>query len=177
MSPALITKLFEREARPWPLPNHVTESICLLAGREASVALYISLGRHTGASVAHKAAYHEPFTYWDWHGVEPDDTYAREWKKQRIWEHQRGFVVNGTRGTWPYGYPSPRKRWQAFKREVEDHLLERRYWVKSIAVAHWMDSDELNWCVYTRKYISRYTASLTNANVPGLSPHSPTSKD
>jgi hypothetical protein len=173
MSPALITKLFEREARPWPLPNHVTESICLLAGREASVALYISLGRHTGASVAHKAAYHEPFTYWDWHGVEPDDTYAREWKKQRIWEHQRGFVVDGR---WPHGYPSPRDRWQRFTREVEDHQ-EKCYWVKSIAVAHWMDIDELKWCVYTPMYICRYTASLTDAIVLGLSAHSPTSKD
>lgn len=86
---------FERGAEPWPLPNTTTESICILAGREASAALCIALGKHSATSAAHQATYHEPFTFWDWHGVHPDDTYARQWKRQRLWEHHRGFTVDG----------------------------------------------------------------------------------
>jgi hypothetical protein len=173
MSPTLTTKLFEREARPWSLANHITKSICLLAGREASAALCIALGRHTGASVAHETTYDEPFTYWDWYGVEPDDTYAREWKKQRIWEHQRGFVVDGAP---PYGYPTSRERWWRFKEDVEVHQ-EKRLWVKSIAVAHWMDIDELYWCVHAFMGSCKYIAGSADVNDLGSPTPYPILKD
>lgn len=134
---------YECEAKPWPLPNHITKSICLLAGREASAILRTALGRHTGATAAHEATYYEPFTYWDWHGVLLDDTYAREWKRQRIWEYSAGFTV----GEQVLGYPTPKERWQAFKINVETHRM-RCCWVKRIAVARWMDLNDLYWCVY-----------------------------
>ncbi|KAH7408751.1 hypothetical protein DE146DRAFT_675740 [Phaeosphaeria sp. MPI-PUGE-AT-0046c] len=126
---------------PWPLPNRVTKTICIVAGRDASSALCIALGKHTAASVAHETTYHEPFTYWDWHGVHPDDTYAREWKRQRIWEHQRSFTVDGLH---VLGYPTSRERWIRFQESMESHPT-RRKWVKRIAVAHWMGSEDLLW--------------------------------
>ncbi|KAH5407362.1 hypothetical protein HBI46_188360 [Parastagonospora nodorum] len=126
-----------RNPERWRLPNTITKSICLLAGREASTALRIALGGHVAANAAHEATYYEPFTYWDWHGVAPDDTYAREYKRQRMWEHHGGFEVNGL----AHGYPTPRERWEAFKKNVE---MDRR-WVKKIAVAHWMDIHDLDW--------------------------------
>jgi hypothetical protein len=137
-----INKYLQSEAKLWSLPNHVTKQICLLAGREASAALRIALGRHPGATAAIEATFHEPFTYWDWHGVSADDSYAKKWKRQRIWEHDRGPQVNGT----VYGYPTPRERWQAFKSNVETDRKRVR-WVKRIAVAHWMIMENLNWCV------------------------------
>ena len=142
------TKVFEREATPWPLPNTVTAGVCLLAGREASAALRIALaqGKHAGATAAHEPIFYEPFTYWDWHAVGPDDTYARDHKRQRVWEHQRGFVVNDAT---PYGYPTSRERWAAFKREIEKEE-RRKTWVKRIAVANWMDAKDLVW------YVSHY---------------------
>ncbi|KAF1917465.1 hypothetical protein BDU57DRAFT_528088 [Ampelomyces quisqualis] len=141
MATPRITKPHERETGSWPLPNWITKSICLRAGREASAALCIALGKHTGASAAHEATYHEPFTYWDWHGLGPDDTYAREWKRQRMWEHQRGFVVDGTK---IYGYPTSRERWRKFKEDLDAHPWKKQ-WVKMIAVAHWMEMEDLYW--------------------------------
>jgi hypothetical protein len=136
-----IAKVYECGAEPWALPNDATEVICLLAGREASAALCIALGKHRGASAAQKASFNEPFTYWDWHGVSPDDTYAQEEKRQRFWEHQRGFIVNGTES---YGYPTSRERWQRFVKNIEDDP-KKGQWVKRIAVAHWMLPEDLNW--------------------------------
>lgn len=131
----------EREAKPWPLPNTITESICILAEREASAALCIALGKHSGATATHQATYHEPFTFWGWHGVHPDDTYAREWKSQRMWEHQRGFTIDGLH---VYGYPTSRERWARFKKDMT-HNAAKREWVKKLAVAHWMGSEDLLW--------------------------------
>lgn len=143
MSPPRITKPYERDSGPWPLPNWITKSICLRAGREASAALCVALGKHTGATAAHEATYYEPFTYWDWHGLGPDDTYAREWKSQRMWEHQRGFVVDETKA---YGYPTSRERWMKFRGDMEAHPWKRD-WVTRIAVAHWMEMEDLYWYV------------------------------
>jgi hypothetical protein len=134
---------YECKAKPWPLPNHITKSICLLAGREASAILRIALGKHTGAIAAHEATYYEPFTYWDWHGVPPNDTYARKWKRQRIWEYNTSFTVNDR----AFGYPTPRERWEAFKSNVGADL-RRTQWVKRIAVANWMDLDDMRWYVH-----------------------------
>ncbi|KAH7063776.1 hypothetical protein BKA63DRAFT_428863, partial [Paraphoma chrysanthemicola] len=138
-----ILKAYECESQPWVLPNKLTKSICLYAGREASAALCIalSMNNHTGASAAHQATYFEPFNYWDWHGIAPDDDCAREVKRQRFWEHERGFIVNGTI---PYGYPTSRARWQAFTSILKKHP-ERKRWVKRIAIAHWMTAKHLAW--------------------------------
>jgi hypothetical protein len=138
-------KPYERESQPWSLPKDVTKTVCLLAGREASAALCIALamGRHTGSTAAHEATFYEPFNYWDWHGVAPDDDFAREVKRQRFWEHERGFIVNDTKA---FGYPTSRARWQAFKSELEKSP-ESSQWVKRIAIAHWMSTQDLTWCV------------------------------
>jgi hypothetical protein len=135
---------FERGGAPWPLPERVTKTICLLAGREASAALHIALARRSGASVAHQATYHEPFTYWDWHGIHPDDTYARDWKRQSFWEHQRGFVGPETQVR---GYTTSRERWEACKNELEKNSVKKS-WVKKIALAHWMVLEDFIWYVY-----------------------------
>jgi hypothetical protein len=132
---------FEREDGPWPFPEKLTKTICLVAGREASAALHIALGKYNGASAAHQAIYYEPFTYWDWHGVHPDDIYARDWKRQRFWEHARGFV-GPEKQAW--GYPTSRERWARFKGDVEKNGA-KKWWVKRIAVAHWMDEEDLVW--------------------------------
>jgi hypothetical protein len=143
MAQRQITKTYERGGAPWPLPNKCTKTICLLAGREASAALCIALGKHPAATIALEAFHYEPFTYWDWHGVSPDDTYARDWKGQRMWEYQRGFVVSGTQA---FGYPTPRKRWETFKECVLKIDFEC-WWVKKIAVAHWMRMKDIEWYV------------------------------
>jgi hypothetical protein len=143
-----ITKTYEREVGSWPLPEKITKTICLLAEREASAALCVALGKHNGASAAHQATYHESFTFWDWHGVGPDDTHARNWKRQRIWEYRRGFVVSGTQAS---GYRTSRERWQTFKRDVRENGAKQR-WVKKIAVAHWMDFEDLMWYVCCHFY-------------------------
>jgi hypothetical protein len=135
---------YNREAYPWPLPNHITKQICLLAGREASAMLRIALRKQTAAAAAQEATYHEPFTYWDWHGVPPDDTYAREWKRQRVWEYNTSFTVEQS----VLGYPTPRERWEAFKSCVGMDL-RRVQWVKRIAVANWMGIEDLYWYVYS----------------------------
>ncbi|KAL5115353.1 hypothetical protein ACEQ8H_006729 [Pleosporales sp. CAS-2024a] len=133
---------FEREDGPWPLKETITKSICLMAGREASAALRIALGKHKMKDIAHEATYYEPFTFWDWHGVGPTDTYARQWKCQRLWEHHRGFEVNGT----PFGYPTSKERWEAFKKNVLNvQESQRKAWVKRVAVAHWMTAEDLQW--------------------------------
>ncbi|KAH7076152.1 hypothetical protein FB567DRAFT_596772 [Paraphoma chrysanthemicola] len=138
-----IPRAYERESQPWVLPNKLTKLICLCAGREASAALCIalSIGKHNGASAARQATFFEPFNYWDWHGIAPDDDCAREVKKQRFWEYERGFMVNGTI---PYGYPTSEERWKAFTSILEKHP-ERRHWVKRIAIAHWMTTKHLTW--------------------------------
>jgi hypothetical protein len=131
-----------RNPERWRLPNTITKSICLLAGRESSASLCIALGWHVAANAAHEATYYEPFTYWDWHGVAPDDTYVRESKRQRMWEHHGGFEVNGL----AHGYPTPRERWRAFMEKVENGVIDPR-WVKRIAVAHWMSIHDLDWYI------------------------------
>lgn len=132
---------YRREAKPWPLTNEITFAICFLAGREASAALCIALCKHTGASVAHEATYYEPFAFWDWHGVHPDDTYAREWKSQRVWEYHRGFSYDALH---MFGYPTAREIWARFKDDLNNHPAKTE-WVKSIAAAHWMGTEDLLW--------------------------------
>lgn len=145
-----ITRAYEREAEPWPLTTSITKKICLHAGREASAALRIALAydknARSRASAAHEAVFYEPFTYWDWHGVGADDTDARDRKRQRFWEHQRGFMVNGTT---PFGYPTSRGRWRSFQKQVEQNSLSRK-WVKKIALANWMETDDFSWYVSLR---------------------------
>jgi hypothetical protein len=50
---------------PWPFPDRCITIICGYAGREASAALCIALGKKTGALAAHQATNYEPSTYWD----------------------------------------------------------------------------------------------------------------
>ena len=100
------------------MPKSITKSICLRAGREASAALCVTLGKHPVTSAAHEATYYELFIYWDWHDLGPDDTYAKEWKSQRMWEHQHGFVVDGKK---TYGYPTSRETWKNFRGDLERH--------------------------------------------------------
>ncbi|KAH9866601.1 hypothetical protein J1614_008293 [Plenodomus biglobosus] len=140
-----IDKPFVRESGSWPFPNTITENICRYAGREGSAALFSAIGPwNNGGPVARKAIYYEPFTYWDWHGVPLDErfTNSRGFKRQLMWERQRGYRREDCDGD--FGYPSPRARWQAFRTSIAIDP-ERRFWVKRIAVAHWMDEDDLNW--------------------------------
>ncbi|KAF2821393.1 hypothetical protein CC86DRAFT_359188, partial [Ophiobolus disseminans] len=143
MAPPKTPRVFEREAAPWSLTQSITKKICRLAGREASAALHIALalGKHSLAPVALESVFHEPFAYGDWHGVGPDDTDARDRKRQRVWEHQRGFIVNGTISC---GYPTSRERWESFKQEIGKDGRRKR-WVKRIAVANWMEAMDLTW--------------------------------
>jgi hypothetical protein len=122
---------------PWPFPNQVTTNICRHAGRQASAVLNIALSNtpnKDAASAALQAIYYEPFSYWDWHGVHPDDESAFEQQKQLIWERERGFTV-GMYGKG--GYPTPKAAWGQFRALVDTHK-EREDWVKRIAVARWM---------------------------------------
>ncbi|KAH9867990.1 hypothetical protein IAQ61_007297 [Plenodomus lingam] len=140
-----IDKPFARESGPWPFPNAITKVICQHAGREASAALFAALGPWAnGGPAARKATYREPFTYWDWHGVRPDERFSRTrgLKGQLLWERQRGYPQKGRAGE--FGYPSPRARWQAFSALIATHP-ERRFWVKHLAVAHWMHQEDLEW--------------------------------
>jgi hypothetical protein len=143
MAQLQITKTYERGCTPWPLPEICTKTICLLAGREASAALCVALGKHPAANIALEVFHYEPFTYWDWHGIDPDDTYPRDWKGQRMWEHQRGFLGPGTQTV---GYLTPMERWQMFK-EFGKRCGCKYWWVKKIAVAHWMNMKDLEWYV------------------------------
>ncbi|KAF2030753.1 hypothetical protein EK21DRAFT_64688, partial [Setomelanomma holmii] len=137
---------YERESQPWPLPNSITKLVCLSAGREASAAWCIALAavKHSGSSAANEATFYEPFTYWDWHGLAPDDDCARRLKRQRLWEHQREFDVNDTNNA--YEYPTSRERWEASKKQVFN-TPETNRWVNRIAVAHWMTIQDVTWIV------------------------------
>lgn len=124
---------------PWPLPTNITTKICFLAGREASASLCVALGDSESAAAARVGIYHEPFTYWDWHGVHPDETFS-DLKTQLMWERRHHASSTGT----IRGYPSSAERWRIFKRTVEAYP-ERKEWIKHIAMAHWMDDDDLRW--------------------------------
>jgi hypothetical protein len=135
-----------RREGPWPLADELTTPICEFAGREASAALCIALGKRTGASAAHQAMYFEPFSYWDWHGAEDTAERHFETKRHRIWEHQRGFDVNGE---WePHEYPGSEEVWRRFKEEVEEGSEEgsiKGKWAQYIAIADWMDLSDIYW--------------------------------
>ncbi|KAH8704584.1 hypothetical protein GQ44DRAFT_777949 [Phaeosphaeriaceae sp. PMI808] len=100
---------------PWPLSSQITRSIAYLAGREASISLYIALGRKESASAALEAAYSEPFTYWDWHGLPERNVFAKDFM-----------------------------RWDMFMTRIAEKP-ERVEWVTRIAVAHWMEMSDLRW--------------------------------
>lgn len=147
-SPKLLPKQCDnkRLLGSWPVPDEVTSTICRHAGREASAALYIALYKNRangqGASSTLEAIYYEPFTYWDWHSVHPDDDSASKQKRQLLWERQRGFQksVHDKKE----GYPSPREAWKQFQARI--HLNPKRIpWVKRIAVAHWMNVQDVKW--------------------------------
>ena len=129
------------QALPWPLPDEITRTIGHLAGREASAALCIALGHREGALAAHEALFREPFTYWDWCELPENDSSAKDWKRQRLWENQRGFKANGTN---IQGYPTARERWRMFKARVEGNAKSAA-WVTRIAVAHWMGEEDVRW--------------------------------
>lgn len=140
-----------RLSGPWPFPDHVTSNICRRAGREASAALYVALYKNKsdakknkadgrGASAALEAVYYEPFTYWDWHAIHPDDDSAFNEKRQLLWERQRGFRHHGKKE----GYPSPKEAWIRFQGLITAYP-ERIPWVKKIAVAHWMTVEDVEW--------------------------------
>jgi hypothetical protein len=119
------------------------------AGREATFAYQIATGgRESKKPYVLANAFYEPFTYWDWH--EKDS--ANQWvtvnpeednktKRRLFWERERGFRVNG--GEWE-SYPSPKKRWEEFKKRVDD---DNRKFVKRIAVAEWMEEGDFTWIV------------------------------
>lgn len=81
----------------WRFSNELTLAICRFAGREASAALRIALGKRPIALVAKHGILYEPFTYWDWHDVAPDEVYTSE------------------------------KRWRQFQAMVEANPLSRRW--------------------------------------------------
>ena len=130
-----------RGAWPWPIPDEITTPICQLAGREASAALCIALGRRAGASAAHQAMYFEPFSHWDWHGAGLAEEHF-DTKRHRMWEHQRGFKHNGQ--PVPHEYPGSEEVWRRFKEKVEEGSVKGK-WVKYIAMADWMETSDKHW--------------------------------
>jgi hypothetical protein len=104
------------------------------------VALYNNKAGGLDADAALQAVYYEPFAYWDWHGLDIDDESASKHKKQLLWERQRGFTANGEE----YGYPTPRDAWVRFRRLIGNNK-KRSHWVKKIAVAHWMNVEDITW--------------------------------
>jgi hypothetical protein len=133
--------MYEREVDPWPFPNKVTNSICILAGRDASTALYVALGKHKQASAAHEAMFYQPFTYWDWQGVSLDDACARENIRHCFVEYHRESITNRIQAP---GCLSSIERWQSFAGDIENNPQKGR-WVKKIAVANWMQKEHLCW--------------------------------
>jgi hypothetical protein len=107
-----------------------------------------------------QAIYYKPFSYWDWHGVHPDDESAFEQKKQLIWERERGFTV-GKYGKG--GYPSPREAWLQFRALVDTHR-ERGDWVKRIAVASWMTVADMDWLVFFQLHLLKTRTDLSGSS-------------
>ena len=126
------------------IPDPIKDRIFMLAGREACFAYMIA----TGGRVKNEAwilggALYEPFTYWDWqgtvdHGQNMEDKNDKR-KRRLLWDRQRGFRANG--GVWS-AYPSPKRRWQKFQKMIND---DNRWFVKRIALAHWMASEDFTW--------------------------------
>ena len=93
------------------------------------------LNNHIGEAAASVATYFEPFTYWDWHGVSPDDGSQGT---QLVWRDCK--AATGA----PRGCPSPREAWRRFRAEV-DRDPQRKGWVERIAVASWITVEDLQW--------------------------------
>ncbi|KAG9189311.1 hypothetical protein G6011_06179 [Alternaria panax] len=129
----------------WPFSDAVTTRVCRHAGREASAMLYVALHKNRAdgkdINAALRAVYYEPFVYWDWHGIDAEDKGASKHKKQLVWERQRGFTAAESE---EYGYKYPQAAWYQF-RDLINKNAERRRWVKRIAVAHWMNVEDLTW--------------------------------
>jgi hypothetical protein len=141
------------------LDNVLQLRILLLAGREAAASFRIACGKEgthpKEVGVAEQAVLYEPFTYWDWQEQDVSFRAAQmqegdsisssvvedcKHKKRLLWERERAFRANGE---W-YGYPSPRKRWEAFKHGLEKKHQNRKH-VKRIAVASWMEAADMKW--------------------------------
>jgi len=128
-----------RQTGAWPIPDEITFTICHYAGREASAALRIALGNTNGASAALEALFWEPLTYWDWHALPRHHDTAKKLKRQRMWEHRKGFKP--VSGPW-VGNPTSAERWEMFKQRVEEKEEWSGtvdVWVKRIAIGYFMN--------------------------------------
>jgi hypothetical protein len=106
--------------------------------------------------VTQECIFYEPFSYWDWHGVLPDDVSAFEERKQLLCERRgRGFTTGDGRR---FGSKTPREAWRDFQGRVDSDPAKSQ-WVKKIAVASWMTVDDMDWYVAISLLV--YTFMLT----------------
>jgi hypothetical protein len=122
------------------LEDSIKDKIFQYTGRETIFAYQIATGgQENDKPYVMKNALYEPFTYWDWHETDPTFQEYDKRKRRLFWERERGFRANG--GPWS-SYPSPKRRWEDFKGSLHD---ETRRYVKRIAVARWMQEEDLKW--------------------------------
>lgn len=147
--------------KPKPASDNVRLKILLYAGREASAAVRVACSRYesTLARVAEQAMLYEPFTYFDWcsfdEGIgnpldeseensiislEREKADVEKRKRRLLWERERAFKANGQ---WDK-YPSPKERWEGFKRMIEERPSNAKF-VKKIALANWMTRQDMQW--------------------------------
>jgi hypothetical protein len=141
------------------LENLLQLKILFFAGREAAASFRIACGKEDThpreVLIAEQAILYEPFTYWDWQEKDASFRAAQrqegssidssvvddgKYKRRLLWERERAFRVNGE---W-HEYPTPEKRWEAFKSGLEKNYRNRKY-VKRIAVAPWMRATDIKW--------------------------------
>lgn len=121
----------------------IKEIIFRYAGREGCFAYQIATGsKDIDNAYIEKGALYEPFTCWDWRDwlmYEGDER-----KRRLLWERQKGFKINGgeIKGGKSARYPSPTERWNQFRKRVNN---ENQWYVKRIAVAHWMEMKDIKW--------------------------------
>ncbi|KAH7125494.1 hypothetical protein B0J11DRAFT_461844, partial [Dendryphion nanum] len=124
-----------------PLPTNILSKIFGYIGREGTFAFQIACGDQCIGSKPYiqENALVEPFTYWDWAGITQQDKEDSRRKRRVLWERQRGFRLDS--GPW-LNASSGRERWIGFQSIIHD---ANRYYVKKIAISHWMTLDDLRW--------------------------------
>lgn len=121
------------------LNDEIKDRIFQYAGREATFAYRIATGgREDSKQYIMKNAFYEPFTYWDWYNTDHTFKEADKRKRMLFRERERGYRANGK---WS-SYPSLKQRWEDFKKCMN---AETRVLVKRIAVARWMEEQDLEW--------------------------------
>lgn len=122
------------------LPTKIKHRIFEFAGREANFAYQIATGgKESQEPYIEENALYEPFAYMDWQTYSEDELEDDKRKRRLFWEREKGFRAYDA--PWS-SYPSPRRRWEDFKKKINDR--NRRY-IKRIAVAKWMNRADYAW--------------------------------